>query len=131
MNKYMNNLECMFGLAADPGFVPGSAKSLELLDMTVVEIARTEIPVLILGESGTGKDVYARLLHRLSGGSEAQLRKLNCSILNRPNCWSKSKKARVRILNHIFPTHSCLMVSMSSIQLASAFCFRCCPTTRD
>lgn len=79
--EYMNNLECTFGLAADPGFVPGSAKSLELLDMTVVEIARTEIPVLILGESGTGKDVYARLLHRLSGGSDAQLRKLNCSIL--------------------------------------------------
>jgi two-component system response regulator AtoC len=77
----MNNPESTFGFAADPGFVPGSAKSLELLDSTVVEIARTGIPVLILGESGTGKDVYARLLHRLSGGSDAQLKKINCSIL--------------------------------------------------
>jgi len=77
----MNNPECTFGLAAEPGFVPGSAKSLELLETTVVEVARTGVPVLILGESGTGKDVYARLLHRLSGGSDAQLKKLTCSIL--------------------------------------------------
>jgi len=77
----MNNPECTLELASEPGFVPGSAKSLELLGTTVVEVARTGVPVLILGESGTGKDVYARLLHRLSGGSDAQLKKLTCSIL--------------------------------------------------
>ena len=67
---------------ADTGFVFGLGKTLESLNSTVVEIARTDIPVWIQGESGTGKEVYARLLHRLSGPSDRPLRKLSCSILD-------------------------------------------------
>ena len=64
------------------GFVSGFAKTLESLNRTLVQIARTSIPVLIVGESGTGKDVYVRLLNRLSGSSDAELKKLNCSLLD-------------------------------------------------
>lgn len=60
----------------------GASKILESLHSTLVDVARTDIPVLILGESGTGKEVYARLLHRLSGYSELPLRKLSCAILD-------------------------------------------------
>jgi two-component system, NtrC family, response regulator AtoC len=65
---------------SDTTIVFGLAKTSELLNATVMEIAATDIPVLIRGESGTGKDIYARLLHRLSNSPEAEFRKMSCSI---------------------------------------------------
>lgn len=47
----------------------------------VAEIAPTGIPVLIIGECGTGKDAYARLIHRLSQKPEAAFHKINCAAL--------------------------------------------------
>jgi len=82
LTEAMNNPSNTLELTADAGFVFGHGKTLDSLNATVVEIARTDIPVLILGESGTGKEVYARLVHRLSGYPDAQLKKMNCSILD-------------------------------------------------
>jgi DNA-binding NtrC family response regulator len=45
------------------------------------EMARIDIFVLIVGESGTGKDAYARLIHRLSPCGNSQLRKIDCTAL--------------------------------------------------
>jgi DNA-binding NtrC family response regulator len=45
------------------------------------EIAETDIPILILGESGSGKDTYARLIHRLSAKKQLPLRKIDCAML--------------------------------------------------
>jgi DNA-binding NtrC family response regulator len=47
----------------------------------VAEIAPTGIPVLIVGECGTGKDAYARLIHRLSQKTEAAFQKINCAAV--------------------------------------------------
>ena len=69
-------------LQAEDELVFGQGKAMEALNASVVEIARTDIPVLILGESGTGKEVYARLLHRLSRCSDSPLIKVGCSILD-------------------------------------------------
>jgi two-component system, NtrC family, response regulator AtoC len=69
-------------LPAEDGFVFGQGKAMEALNATVAEIARTDIPVLILGASGTGKEVYARLLHRLSRSCDAPLGKVSCSLLD-------------------------------------------------
>jgi len=66
----------------DTGFVCGQAATMQSLNALVVEIAKTDIPVLLIGESGTGKDVYARLIHRLSGLGEAQLKKVSCATLD-------------------------------------------------
>jgi two-component system response regulator AtoC len=49
------------------------------LNAMVAEIAPTGIPVLIMGECGTGKDAYARLIHRLSQETGAALQKINCA----------------------------------------------------
>jgi two-component system response regulator AtoC len=65
----------------DACFVYGQAASMQSLNAVVVEIAKTDIPVLLVGESGTGKEVYARLIHRLSGLSEVPLQKVNCSAV--------------------------------------------------
>jgi two-component system response regulator AtoC len=71
-----------FAYAADPAFVYGQGADMHSLNVLAAEIAKTEIPVLLVGESGTGKDVYARLIHRLSGRAEASLTKINCTALD-------------------------------------------------
>ncbi len=45
----------------------------------VAEMAPTGIPVLVIGECGTGKDTYARLIHRLSRKTDAAFHKINCA----------------------------------------------------
>ncbi|MBS1841141.1 MAG: sigma-54-dependent Fis family transcriptional regulator [Acidobacteria bacterium] len=64
---------------SEASMVAGRAKAIQSLNATVAEIAPTNIPVLIFGESGTGKHVYARLIHRLSSQSDSKFTKLNCS----------------------------------------------------
>lgn len=44
-------------------------------------IAHADIPVLITGESGVGKEVVARLIHRLSRRSNEEWLKINCAAL--------------------------------------------------
>jgi two-component system response regulator AtoC len=44
-------------------------------------IARTDLPVLIQGESGTGRDLCARLIHAFSPRNRGGLVKLHCSAL--------------------------------------------------
>ena len=62
-------------------FVYGLGPTIRALNTVAEEIARTDIFVLILGESGTGKDAYARLIHRLSPCGNSQQRKIDCTAL--------------------------------------------------
>ena len=62
-----------------PGFIYGYGSAMRSLNAMVAEIAPTGIPVLIMGECGTGKDAYARLIHRLSQNTEAAFQKINCA----------------------------------------------------
>jgi len=44
-------------------------------------VAKVDVPVLLLGESGVGKEVVARLIHKLSPRSHKALVKVNCAAL--------------------------------------------------
>jgi two-component system, NtrC family, response regulator AtoC len=61
------------------GFVHGMSAAMQSLNGIVSEIADTQIPVLIVGESGVGKDAYARLIHHLSSGDASPFQKINCA----------------------------------------------------
>ncbi|HXM94120.1 MAG TPA: sigma 54-interacting transcriptional regulator [Candidatus Dormibacteraeota bacterium] len=67
------------------GFISGSGSAMRTLNTIAAEIALTHIPVLITGECGTGKDAYARLVHRLSQEKEATLHKISCAALDSEN----------------------------------------------
>jgi two-component system, NtrC family, response regulator AtoC len=68
-------------LVVDGGFVYGQSEAISSINAIVAEIAQTDIPVLLSGESGTGKDVYGRLIHLLSRQRDLPLVKLSCTLL--------------------------------------------------
>ena len=60
----------------------GSSREIELLRMQIRQIADSPYPVLIEGESGSGKEVTARNLHRCSSRSLEPFLTLNCAAFN-------------------------------------------------
>jgi len=63
-----------------PVWIAGDEASAKLLDM-VRKVAPTRSTVLILGESGSGKDLLAQLLHFLSPSRHDPLVKIDCTSL--------------------------------------------------
>ena len=68
-------------IRADLGEIVGESPALKnALDLVSV-VAPTDSSVLILGETGTGKELIARAIHNLSGRWERAFIKLNCAAI--------------------------------------------------
>ncbi len=63
--------------------LPGISPSIVHLNDILGQIARAPSPVLIEGESGTGKGVIARLIHNRSARARAPFVDLNCAGLSK------------------------------------------------
>jgi chemotaxis protein methyltransferase CheR len=59
----------------------GNSDALKYVLYRVAEVASTDTHVLILGETGTGKELIARAIHNLSSRSKRALVKVNCAAL--------------------------------------------------
>ena len=77
-----------------PGFIYGLGPTTQTLNDMAGEIARTDIPVLIVGESGTGKDAYAKLIHRLSSKSESRFKRINCASFQPVELFGQPRHSR-------------------------------------
>ncbi|HSM86176.1 MAG TPA: sigma-54 dependent transcriptional regulator, partial [Candidatus Limnocylindrales bacterium] len=63
----------LFFLAASP--------VMKQLRAQVALIAKVDVPVLLLGESGVGKEILARLIHKMSIRAHRPMLKVNCAAL--------------------------------------------------
>lgn len=61
--------------------IVGQSKALKYVLFKIEQIAKTETPVLLMGETGTGKELAARAIHSLSDRSNRPLIKVNCAAL--------------------------------------------------
>ena len=82
----MSNLQ--FGsLAQSLGEIPpenivfGHSEPMQAVRSQLAKVAAANVPVLIHGESGTGKDIIARLIHGLSPWKNGPLVKVNCPAI--------------------------------------------------
>lgn len=64
------------------GFVfPAASPAMAKICSSIPQIARVDVPVLLLGESGVGKEVLARRIHQLSNRAHRSFLKVNCAAL--------------------------------------------------
>jgi two-component system response regulator AtoC len=57
------------------------SSSMRAIQSIIPQVARSEVPVLIQAETGSGKEVLARQIHTLSRRSQKVFLKLNCAAL--------------------------------------------------
>ena len=68
----------------DEGFhgMLGESPSMQQMFELIENVSQTEAPVLIYGQSGTGKELVARAIHETSLRSNKPFIKVNCAALN-------------------------------------------------
>ncbi|MFY9844040.1 MAG: sigma 54-interacting transcriptional regulator [Terriglobales bacterium] len=63
------------------GEIVGQSKALQAVMESVGKVASTNATVLLLGETGTGKELVARAIHRLSQRVNKSFIKMNCAAI--------------------------------------------------
>ena len=81
-----------------PELVLERSASMEAVNAMLAALAPSNIPVLIVGESGTGKDVYARRLHRLSLRAIDPFEKIGCAF-------TEHSQIRAKLQNYVRGTN--------------------------
>jgi two-component system, NtrC family, response regulator AtoC len=67
-------------LGEDRYFI-AAGPAMQVVRAQVNRMAVVDVPILILGESGSGKEVIARLIHKLSPRARGSFLKVNCAAL--------------------------------------------------
>jgi len=59
----------------------GSSSALQQTLFTVKQVSRSNVTVLLLGETGTGKELFARAIHNYSPRKKRPMIKINCAAI--------------------------------------------------
>lgn len=73
---------CLERPASNEDGLVGVSSALQLLREQIRQLADAPFPVLIEGESGSGKELVAQSLHQISQRQEAPFLSVNCAALN-------------------------------------------------
>ena len=64
-----------------PSVMTGNSAAIRALSQNIRKFAPVELPLLITGETGTGKEMAARALHQFSGRRDKPFAAINCGAL--------------------------------------------------
>lgn len=59
----------------------GRSEAIQRVRQTIIKLARSQAPVMVSGDSGSGKELAARLIHDLSPRSEKAFVAVNCGAI--------------------------------------------------
>jgi DNA-binding NtrC family response regulator len=82
-NLRRENLAARHGGYRQDVIVEGPSAAWQALRTQIVRVAPSQAPILIQGETGTGKEIVARLLHELSSRSSGPFIAVNCGAVSR------------------------------------------------
>ena len=82
LQRQVVQLEQLLTLQNDTEAMVGVSDGFQRMIDEVVRVAATDAIVLVLGETGTGKDLVAREIHRRSGRRNCPFVTLNCGALS-------------------------------------------------
>src|SRR5690606_35533735 len=68
-------------LGDDPGLLLGNSAEIKRLRSQVRKLARSQAPVFISGESGSGKELVARMIHLQGPRSDGPFIAVNCGAI--------------------------------------------------
>lgn len=77
------NLAARHGGFTRDAIVEGPSQAWQTLKIQIARVAPSNAPVLIQGETGSGKEVAARLLHELSRRASGPFLAINCGAVSR------------------------------------------------
>jgi DNA-binding NtrC family response regulator len=127
------------------GRLVGKSEKLKKLIQQVKKLALVRTPVLLVGENGTGKDSVAALLHGVTGATEAQFVRIDCSLSSEQSFrdgllgkngeggpWVKEAKGGTLFLQHLQCLQAPVQQELVSVLRNTAHGFRLiCSTTDD
>lgn len=65
----------------DSGEIIGQSKSIQQLLKLIKQVAKSDTAILLTGETGTGKELYAKAIHTLSNRKDKLLIRVNCAAI--------------------------------------------------
>jgi len=123
----------------------GQSVVIKKLAQQVKKLAAVRTPVLLFGETGTGKTAIAEILHAASGGTEKQLIRIDCALSSETNfrdgligqngaggTWVQQAKGGTLFLQHLQCLALPVQKELVSVLKNTAHGFRLiCTTTED
>jgi len=123
----------------------GSSPKFKKLIQQIKKLATVKTPVLLQGETGTGKTTVAEVLHNMGAGAESNLVRIDCALSTEENfkegllgdagtggSWVKQAKGGTLFLDHIQCLPLAIQKQLVSVLRATAQGFRLiCTTSED